>query len=97
LKPSVDRLDDYKGYSFSNIRLVTWQDNREHQQNNRTQGIGKDGALCHSIEKLNEEGEVIKTYTSYQDVRRQEGFCVHYAIKAKGGYKNGFYWEEVSK
>ena len=27
LKPSVDRKDDSKGYSFSNIRLVTWREN----------------------------------------------------------------------
>lgn len=27
LIPSVDRLDDEKGYSFDNIRLVTWREN----------------------------------------------------------------------
>lgn len=28
LKPSIDRLDDFKGYDFDNIRLVTWKENR---------------------------------------------------------------------
>jgi hypothetical protein len=27
LAPSVDRLDSNKGYSFDNIRLVTWEEN----------------------------------------------------------------------
>ena len=27
VKPSADRLDDDLGYSFDNIRLVTWQEN----------------------------------------------------------------------
>ena len=27
--PTVDRIDDSLGYSFSNIRLVTWKDNND--------------------------------------------------------------------
>jgi len=27
LSPSFDRLDDYKGYSFDNIQIITWQEN----------------------------------------------------------------------
>jgi len=30
-KPSVDRLNDDKGYSFSNIQLVTWKENSDKQ------------------------------------------------------------------
>ena len=29
LIPSCDRLDDYKPYSFDNLRLITWQENLE--------------------------------------------------------------------
>ena len=29
LIPSVDRLDDAKGYSFNNIQLITWRENHE--------------------------------------------------------------------
>ena len=28
LRPSVDRLDDSKGYSLDNIQLMTWDENR---------------------------------------------------------------------
>lgn len=27
LKPSIDRIDDSKGYSFDNMQVVTWQEN----------------------------------------------------------------------
>lgn len=27
--PSIDRLDDSKGYSFDNMRIVTWREDRE--------------------------------------------------------------------
>ena len=26
--PSIDRLDDYRGYSFDNIQILTWDENR---------------------------------------------------------------------
>lgn len=97
LKPSIDRLDDFKGYDFDNIRLVTWKENREHQASDKASGKGTSGAICKGIRKLDKEGNLIKTYVSYQEVRREEGYCVHYAIKAKGGYRNGFYWEEVKE
>ena len=29
LVPSADRLDDYKGYSFSNIQFITWEENNK--------------------------------------------------------------------
>jgi hypothetical protein len=30
LKPSVDRLDDYKPYSLDNIQLITWKENNDN-------------------------------------------------------------------
>ena len=35
LAPSIDRLDVTKGYSFDNIRLVTWKDNNDAQYMDR--------------------------------------------------------------
>ena len=39
LKPSIDRLDDYKGYSFSNIRITTWGINDQKGRDDRRNGI----------------------------------------------------------
>ncbi len=33
LAPSIDRLDDYKGYSFDNIQVVTWEENYKNYRN----------------------------------------------------------------
>lgn len=38
LAPSVDRLDDFKGYSLDNIQLVCWKDNNEKMYAHRKEG-----------------------------------------------------------
>lgn len=35
LKPSADRIENDKGYSFSNIRLMTWKENSDLGRFNR--------------------------------------------------------------
>lgn len=39
LSPSCDRKDDYKLYTFCNIQLVTWQQNRKTAHYNMRNGI----------------------------------------------------------
>jgi len=39
LKPSVDRIDNYKGYCFDNIQLVTWKENYEKGHADRKNGV----------------------------------------------------------
>ena len=95
LKPSVDRLDDFHGYSFENMRLVTWKDNHEHQICDILEGKGTSGKRCKSLGKFNKEGELLSTYVSYQDVRRKEGYCVHYPVKNKRPCKKGYLWKEI--
>lgn len=92
-KPSVDRLNDFEGYSFDNMRLVTWKDNHNHQKEDILTGKGTSGKRCHGIGKYSKDGELLNTYTSYQDVRRKEGYCVHYPIKNSYPCKNGFIWK----
>lgn len=95
LKPSVDRLNDYKGYSFDNMRMVVYKENREHQVNDRLKGMSKSGEVCHRIIKLTKGGVEVKRYVSYQEVRREEGYCVHYAIKKGQPCKRGFMWKDL--
>lgn len=92
-KPSVDRLDDYKGYSFDNMRLVTWKDNHDHQVDDILKGKNRSGERCIALGKYTNEGVLIKTFISYQQVRREEGYCVHYPVKNKYPCKNGFIWK----
>lgn len=39
LIPSIDRLDDYRGYHLDNIRLVTWDENNNSYTEDAKAGI----------------------------------------------------------
>lgn len=59
LCPSIDRKDDYKTYSFDNIRLVTWEENKDKYNSDRL--VGKNTkqskpviSICISTGKKNE-------------------------------------------
>jgi hypothetical protein len=63
LSPSVDRKDNTKSYTLSNIALMPWRKNLDNQkQNNR------DGVYLHtgskSVDQLTPEGELVTTYPS---------------------------------
>ena len=92
-KPSVDRLDDFKGYQFDNMSLVTWKDNKDHQTKDILTGVGTSGNRCSNVGKYDLHGNLIKTYVSYQEVRRVEGYCVHYPVKNNYPCKNGYVWK----
>lgn len=39
LRPSIDRLDDYKTYTIDNIQLITWKENREKLNIDKINGV----------------------------------------------------------
>ena len=86
LKPSVDRLDDYKPYSFDNIRLVTWKENRTKSHSDTFNGknrklltgvIRSDGVKFYSTRQAGRETE-----TSHQGISS----CCSGKQKTAGGY-----------
>lgn len=92
LKPSVDRLDTFKGYSLDNIRLVTWGENRKAQHEDILNGKGTSGLRCKEVEKLDEEGRVLDSYVSLSSAQRDAGHSLEYPIKNKTPCKSGYYW-----
>lgn len=64
LIPSIDRLDDFKGYSFDNIRLVTWKDNRMKSACQWKNGIGIFEDFCNAVVQISMDGAYIHEYTS---------------------------------
>ncbi len=92
-KPSVDRIDDLKGYSFDNIQLVTWFDNRHHQYSDIVNGVGSGGKRCKPVKKLTGNKTLISTYVSYWSAVRDIGYSLEYQIKNNVKCRNGFYWE----
>lgn len=71
LRPSVDRLDDYKGYSFDNVRLVTWEENKYRYFEDSKQGINT--KQCRAVNQLTIDGKFIKTIHSIQAAAREVG------------------------
>ena len=74
LRPSVDRLDDFKGYDLTNIRLVTWAENLKKQNNDLKNGTGKTGlARCKPVLQITIDGAIINRFFSAKEASRQLG------------------------
>jgi hypothetical protein len=92
LAPSVDRLDDYKGYSLDNIRLVTWLDNRNKGAKDVRSGINT--KTTKAVVKLDLEGKALEEFHSIRSAERMTGLfsseisrCCNGKAKTSGGYK----------
>ena len=51
--PSCDRIDDYKGYSFDNIRLVSWEENNAKAKIDMKGGINNKNSkevVCYTLD-----------------------------------------------
>ena len=68
LKPSLDRLDDYKGYSLDNIRIVTANTNVKRYYSDAINGINTKSAK--PVEQYSLDGEYIKTFHSLSAAAR---------------------------
>ena len=73
-KPSVDRLDDFKSYSFDNIRLVTWAENIAHQYQDVLNAIGTGGRRCKAVIQFDRYGNVLAEYHSFAFAKRTVGY-----------------------
>ena len=93
LKPSVDRIDDFKGYSLDNIQLGTWQDNRDHQASDIMNGTGTGGKRCKALLKLDSDMKEVCEYVSYSSAKRDMGYSLEHQIKNQVPCRNGFYWK----
>lgn len=104
--PSIDRLDDYKPYSFDNIRLVTWETNNLKGTQSQLEGINTKN--CRAVRQLTMEGILVKEYFSIMNASRETGIsdskiseaAKGYATRTQGVHKNvlsagGFKWEYV--
>lgn len=92
LSPSVDRLDDYKGYSFDNIQLMTWDENRLKGHRDAMNGINNKRSIIVMQFDLNEV--FINEYYSACQASRDTGvhqgtigMCCRGEQRMAGGFK----------
>lgn len=94
LKPSIDRLDDYKPYSMDNIRLVTWRENNERSHSDRRNGINN--KMSKAILQYDLEGNFIKEHYSMNQAARDMNTVTTSIFNACNGYSKtscGFIWK----
>jgi len=94
LKPSIDRIDDYKPYSLSNIRLTTWQENNSKGHHDRKNGINNKAS--HAVKQFTLDGVFIAEYHSLCEAQRNtDVHQSHISRACKGIYKQsgGFIWK----
>ena len=87
LKPSIDRIDNKKGYTQKNIHWLTWAENRYKQTMERRSRKGK---VCQLV-----AGKVIKVYRSQREAIRQTGLSqgnMSECLNGKRKYCGGYEW-----
>lgn len=92
-KPSCDRIDDFKGYSFDNIRLTTWGENKDKQTEDILLHRSTSGRRCKNVRRLDINGNVLKEWVSHNSCRRETGICVDYYIHEKIPAPDGYLYE----
>ena len=92
LKPSCDRQDDYKNYSFDNIKLTTWDNNNKNQITDRYMGRSTSGKICKKLLQLDSNKNLIAEYVSFNSARRSMKYSMERAIRSGRKDRNGFYW-----
>lgn len=90
-KPSCDRLDDSKGYSFDNIRLTTWKANKDKQTEDILLHRSTSGERCKTTQRIDASGNVLKEWVSLNAARRETGisgldYYIHTIQLAPDGY-----------
>lgn len=99
LMPSTDRLDDSKGYSFDNIRLVTWQENRDKAYADRKANI-LITAQHVKVNQFSKSGEFIQSFDSIESAARAvkgDSSNILKVCQGKPNYRTskGYRWEFV--
>jgi hypothetical protein len=92
LKPSIDRIDDYKPYTFDNIQIMMWGDNKAKGSRDRRNGINNKDSKA--VVKYDIDGSFICEIYSIMEAGRRTGIgrtsiskACRGIQKTAGGYK----------
>lgn len=92
IKPSIDRINDFKPYTFDNIILTTWEKNHLHQINDILNGVGTSGQRCKTLMQLDKDKNIVATYVSLSSARRIMGYSMERSIKSGRIDRKGYFW-----
>lgn len=96
-KPSVDRKNDFVGYTIDNIQLMTWGENKKKQNKdifNNKSTSGK--AKCKRVKQYSIDGKFITEYHSISKAERETEIAnnsIVLACKGKRETAGGFKWK----
>ena len=99
LKPSFDRLDDYKGYSLKRLRIVTWKENNKKGHIDIITGKRNTNQITPVIGINKITGKKVKFYSMSEAARKTGTWqnnisaCCKYSKRTTGG----FYWKYAKK
>jgi len=94
LKPSIDRLNDYVGYEFGNIRLVTWGENNLKYKEDVKNGINT--KQTKAVLQFSKDGTLIKEHYSIRSASRELNIMhggIMRCCKNKQSIAYGFIWK----
>lgn len=94
LVPSFDRIDDYKPYTFDNLKITTWRENNSKGYAHRREGINS--KVSRAIRQINSDGATIACFYSIRSATRKTGITgIQNCISAPDKYKTagGYRWE----
>ena len=100
LSPSVDRKNDYKGYSFDNIQLMTWNENKNKGHSDILNGINKktSKAIIGINKKTGKRVEFRSAKEAQRKIGVHQGHISSCCLKIKGYESSGGYkWEFKNK
>jgi len=95
LRPSIDRLNEDTHYCFSNIRLMTWGQNKTLGYSGVKVGTSKKNTLI-PVDQYTKRGEFMATHESIAIASRETGACgTSISAVCKGNRKTAgkFKWE----
>lgn len=94
IAPSFDRINDYKGYSFENIKLVRWHENRSRAHSDAIMGINR--KACRAVFQCDLDGNIINEFFSLHEAERVTGISIGHICNVCKGDRNhagGFIWK----
>lgn len=92
LKPSCDRQNDFKKYSFDNIKLTTWDNNKKNQITDIYMGRSTSGKRCKKLLQLDSNKNLIAEYVSFSSAKRSMKYSMERSIRTGRKDNNGFFW-----